>query len=61
MEMRASKSCFKQITPRRSSVVYADLVVPDTKNENERFAAFAGTEFSFKEDVKHLRYAVLIS
>ena len=61
MEMRASKSCFKQLTPRKSSAVLADLVIQDTKNENERFAAFAGTEFSFKEDAKHLRYAVMIS
>ncbi|CAH3033866.1 unnamed protein product, partial [Porites lobata] len=31
------------------------FIVPDTKNKNERFAFFAGTEFSFKEDAKHLR------
>ena len=51
---------FKQITRRRSSIVYADLLVPDTKNENQRFAAFAATEFSSKGDAKHWRYAVLI-
>ena len=57
MDMHASKSCYAE----EKFCGIGDSVIPDTKNENGRFAFFAEREFSFKEDVKDLRYAVLIS
>ena len=54
-EIRASRSCFKQLTPRKSSVLKEGLVSLGTKNEKGRFVVSAGTELSFKENAKHSR------
>lgn len=60
MEMQASNSCLTQLTTKKSSVVQESGVPPGTKNEKGKFVVPAGTEFSFKEDAKHSRLAVLI-